>query len=98
MNQGDESSAIISGQLDCCYPNNVDKQKDLFIAVIEALDEVESDHTIDEEVLIRLAAKWRLEPVVYEEMLKAATESSSVLLKKAADRSMIPEEDTMQTD
>ncbi len=98
VNQGDESSVIISRQLDCCYPNNVDKQKDLFIAVIEALDEADGDHAVSEESLIRLAMKRRVERVVCEEILKAVTGSSSVLIKKAADRSMIPDEDNIQTD
>jgi hypothetical protein len=98
VDKGDESSVIISRQLNYCYPNNVDKQKDLFIAVIEVLDEADRDHRISEEAFVRLAMKWRVERVVYEEMIKAVTESSSVLLKKAADRSMIPDEYTIQTD
>jgi len=98
VDKGDKSSITISRQLNSCYPNTVDKQKDLFIAVIELLDEADRDHVVSEEAFVRLAMKWRVERVVCEEMLKAVTGSSSVLLKKAGDRSMIPDEDTIQTD
>ena len=98
VSKGDESSVNISRQLDCCYPNNVDKQKDLFIAVIEALDEVDRDHAISEDTLIRLAMKWRVERIVCEEILKAFTQNSSILLKKTKDKHEIPNERELQTD
>ncbi len=45
------------------------------------------------------AAEGKLcnEPTI-KEILKAVTGSSSVLIKKAADRSMIPDEDNIRTD
>lgn len=98
INQGDEDSTIISKQLNSCYPNNVEKQKDLFIAIIEILDEVGRDHAISDDTLIRIAMKWQVERVVCEKMIKAVTESSSLLLKKAPNQSVIPDEENIQTD
>jgi len=98
VNQGDESSAIISKQLDSCYPNNVNKQKDLFIAIIEILDEADRDHAISDDALIRIAMKWHVERVVCEEMVKTIADHNSILLKKTEDKSTISLKRTLQTD
>jgi hypothetical protein len=98
VNQGDESSATISKQLDSCYPNNVDKQRDLLIAIIEILDDMDRDKTISVDALIRIAMKWQVERVVCEEMAKAITKSSSILLKETEDRHRISRKNTLQAD
>jgi hypothetical protein len=98
VNKGDKSSVNISIQLDCCYPNSVDKQKDLFIAIIEALDEADRDYAISEDVLVRLAEKWRVERIICEEIFKAFTQNSSILLKKTKDKQTIPNERVLHTD
>lgn len=56
------------------------------------------DHAISDDTLIRIAMRWQVERVVCEEMIKAVTESSSLLLKKAPNQSVIPDEENIQTD
>ena len=98
VNKRDKSSVNISRQLDCCYPNSVDKQKDLFIAIIEALDEADKDHAISEDVLVRLAEKWRVERIICEEMFKAFTQNSIILFRKTKDKQTISNGRALQID